>query len=98
MGCLSICVSAVILLRIVSVFAVNLCSPRRVFHRVFAVNLRALGGLSQYMRFSREPTVAGIFSALVCARGIFVRLVVYVCLLTYLLLFSSLFLFLFIFV
>ena len=32
------------------------------------------------MRFSREPTVAGIFSTLVCARAIFVRFVVYVCL------------------
>ena len=44
------------------------------------MNLRALGGLCQCMRFSREPTVAGIFSTLVCARGVFVRLVVYVCL------------------
>ena len=61
-------------------FAVNLRSPRRVFHGVFAVNLRALGELSQCMRFSRQPTVAGIFSTLGCARGIFVRFVVYVCL------------------
>ena len=59
-------------------FAVNLRSPRRVFHRVFAVNLRALGGLSRCMRFSREPRVA-VFSTLVCTRGIFVRFVVYVC-------------------
>ena len=42
--------------------------------------LRALGGLSQCMRFNREPTVADTFSMLVCARGIFVRFVVYVCL------------------
>jgi len=30
--------------------------PWRVFHRVFAVNLRPLGGLSQCMRSSRDPS------------------------------------------
>ena len=30
-------------------------SPRRVFHGVSAVNLRALGGSSHYMRLSRDP-------------------------------------------
>ena len=62
------------------------------------MNLKALGGLSQCMRFSREPTVVGFFPTLACARGGFVRFfVLFVCLLTYLLLFSSSFRFLFIF-
>ena len=47
---------------------------------MFALNLTALGELFQCLRFSREPMVAGIFSTLGCARGIFVRFVVYVCL------------------
>ena len=34
--------------------------PRRVFHRVFAVNLRALGGLSQCMPLTHDPSTASL--------------------------------------
>ena len=63
------------------------------------MNLKAFGGLSQCMLFSREPTVVGILlSMLVCAAVFsFVSSYIFVCLLIYLLLFSSLIRFLFIF-
>ena len=70
---------------------------------MFAVDLKALGGLSQCMLFSREPAVVGILLSmhaclLVCAAVFsFVSSYIYVCLLIYLLLFASLFRFLFIF-
>ena len=51
-------------------FAVNLRSPRRVFHGVFAVILRALGGLCQCMRFSRELTVVGILDSVIWAHNL----------------------------
>ena len=41
-------------------FAVHLKSPRRAFHRVFAVNLKSLGGLSQCMRLSRDPSTDSV--------------------------------------
>ena len=64
------------------------------------MNLKALGGLSQCMHFSREPTVVGIFFQRLFAPAVFlfVSSYMFVCLLIYLLLFSSLFRFLFIFV
>ena len=63
------------------------------------MNLKALGGLSQCMRFSSQPTVVGIFFQRLFAPAVFlfVSSYMFVCLLIYLLLFSSLFRFLFIF-
>ena len=55
--------------------------------------------MSQCMRFSREPTVVGIFFQRLFASPVFsfVSSYMFVCLLIYLLLFSSLFRFLFLF-
>ena len=63
------------------------------------MNLKALGGLSQCMRFSCEPTVVGIFFQRLFAPAVFlfVSSYMFVCLLIYLLIFSSLFRFLYIF-